>query len=139
MSKTVLRYEEEEFSFHLIGISTTYPDFRLCGDINKALQISLARDIDYTIRNPKTDDEINFPFFSFTNEQDDSYHVIGNKSERGLLIPEQKALDYFLLIKQGQSMINPAEIIRHLKSMKPIQAAFVLDPQKLKSKENLLF
>ncbi|MFM9052134.1 MAG: hypothetical protein ACKOKF_07435, partial [Bacteroidota bacterium] len=50
MSKTVLRYEEEEFCFHLIGSSTTYPDFRLCGDINQSVLISLARDLAYTCR-----------------------------------------------------------------------------------------
>lgn len=139
MAKTVLRFEDEEFSFLLIGISTTFPDFRLCGEINKVLEISLERTIDYSIHHQKSDEELSFPFFSFTNDQEDSYHIIGNKSERGLLIPEQKSLDYFLLIKQGQSSIEASEIARQLKSIRLIQAAFILDPYKLKSKENLLF
>ena len=139
MAKTVLRYEDEEFSFLLIGISTTYADFRLCGEINKALDISLERVEDYTIHNQKSEEELSFPFFSYSNDQEDSYHVIGNKSIRGLLIPEQKSLDYFLLIKQGQSHIDAAETARQLKPIRLIQAAFILDPYKLKSKENLLF
>ncbi|MFM7218424.1 MAG: IPExxxVDY family protein [Bacteroidota bacterium] len=139
MAKTVLKYGDEEFDFLLIGIATTYRDFRVCREINQALSIEMVRVDDYLIYDPKREEDIPFPFFEFCNEQEDRYHLIGNKSDRGLLVSEQKNLDFFLLVKPGQSELDVTEIAQRIKPLRMFQGVFVLDPIKLKSKEYLLF
>ena len=37
-----------------------------------------------------------FTRFSFTNEEEDEYYMLANKGDGGMLLPEQKQIDYFL-------------------------------------------
>ena len=139
MEKTILKIDDEVYDFILIGIVSTFRDFRICRDINTTLELELQRGSDYTILDGKRDTELAFSFFEYNTEQEDQYFVISNKTEEGLLIPERKQLDYFLLIKPGMTPIDPTEIIKHLQTVAGFQAVFTLDVRTLKSKGNLLF
>jgi hypothetical protein len=139
MGKTILKIDDEVYDFILIGIVSTFRDFRICRDINTVLEIELERANDYTITDSKRNTEIGFSFFEYLTEQEDQYFVISNKGEEGLLIPERKQLDYFLLIKPGMTPIDTTEIIKKLQSVSGFQGIFPLDVRTLKSKGNLLF
>ncbi len=139
MAKNVLKYDNELFGFILVGIVSSFRDFQVCREINNFLELSLERCDDYMIQDNKRNAEVGFAFFSYLNEDEDQYFLISNKTEGGLLIPEQKQLDFFLLIKPGKSPIDGNETARSLKAITLLQAVFVLDVNKLKSKENLLF
>jgi hypothetical protein len=139
MAKLVLKFDEDDFDFVLIGIVTSHRDYRVSRDVNLALEITLERTEDYSIVEKKRGQEIHFPFFKFTNEHEDQYFILGNKVETGLLIPEQKQLDFFLMVKPGQSTIDRAELVRLLKKDNRFQAVFPIEVAGLKSKQNLLF
>ena len=139
MAKTVLKFDEEDYDFVLIGIVTSHRDYRVSRDVNVALGITLERVDDYSIIERKRREELFFPFFKYTNEQQDQFFVLGNKGESGLLLPEQRQMDYFLLVKPGMSTIERSELIRGLKESAQFQAIFPIEVAGLKSKENLLF
>jgi hypothetical protein len=139
MAKKVIKFDEEEFNFLLIGMVSSYRDFRVCREVNRSLSIALARGEDYAIIDVKRKEEILFPFFSYQSEAEDQYSIIGNRSERGILIPEQKQIDFFLVVKPGATPIRITELISLLKSSPLLQAVFAIDVNKLKSKQNLLF
>jgi hypothetical protein len=74
MKKVVLRIDEnEQYGFVLIGIVCQHRDYRLCREINLALDISLARDNDFEVFTKKRMEAMTFTRFSFINEEEDEY------------------------------------------------------------------
>lgn len=139
MPRNVLKLDDEDYDFVLVGIVTSHRDYRVTRDVNLALGITLERTDDYLVYEKKRGQEIGFPHFKFVNEQEDQYFILGNKSENGLLIPEQRQMDFFLLVKAGMSEIDRTEIVKSLKEVEHFQAVFPIDVTGLRSKENLLF
>lgn len=133
MSKFVLEIEEE-YDFSLIGISCHHKDYRLCWELNKVMEIHLNRVDDYVIENTK------FPFYEFLDDDNYlDYYLIGNRSGVGYLIPEQKKVDYFMLLKGNTSDELVSDIICKINSISLVLTSFNVDPNQLKSKANLLF
>lgn len=133
MSKFVLDIIEE-YDFSLIGISCHSKDYRLCWELNKTLNIELIRSEDYLI------DESHYPFYEYVD--DDNYlehYFITNRGKAGFLIPEQKKVDYFLLSKGNISDGLTNEIICKINDISVVLTSFKIDPNQLKSKQNLLF
>jgi hypothetical protein len=140
VGKTILKLDDDDpFDFILAGIACQHKDYRLCHELNAVLEIELARDNDYEIFNGRRMEKLTFPFFRYKNEEGDRYFLLSNKSKPGLLIPEQKQIDYFLMIKENVKRINEPELLNKLKSMKVILGIFKFDPKQLKSRDNLLF
>ena len=140
MKKVVLRIDEnEQYGFVLIGIVCQHRDYRLCREINLALDISLARDNDFEVFTKKRMEAMTFTRFSFTNEEEDEYYMLANKCDGGMLLPEQKQIDYFLLIRPGRNEIDSGNLLPELKKIPMILGAYAFEPKELKSRENLLF
>ncbi|MDA7804291.1 IPExxxVDY family protein [Crocinitomix sp.] len=130
---------EDDYSFELIGICSSNADYRLTWGINKALSISLEKDIDLNIRVKKEGEHL-YSFYSYYDELEHiEYYLVKNISNNyRRLIPEKDQIDYFLLIKNNFTLeIN--DILTSLKVIDSILTAFVFDPNELKSKANLVF
>jgi hypothetical protein len=56
-----------------------------------------------------------------------------------MLIPEQKQADHFLMIKGIIHNDRKIGLLKLIKATTNVLTAFELDPNKLKSKDNLLF
>ena len=67
------------------------------------------------------------------------FFIIANRASDRFLIPEKKQADYFMVIKGSNSGQEKEEIIKNLKAIDMILAVFEIDPNQLKSKQNLLF
>ncbi|MBP6335180.1 MAG: IPExxxVDY family protein [Bacteroidia bacterium] len=140
MAKNVLKLnEEDKFDFFLFGISCQHKDYRLCREINLALEVEMTRRDDFDIYNNKRMEEQGFAFFRYDTEDEDQFCLVSNRGPKGLLIPEQKQIDYFLMIKPGRMRIDENEIQNSLKSISIVLAVYMLDVLKLKSKGNLVF
>jgi len=137
MSKLVLSLDDD-YDFSLIGISCHAKDYRLCWGLNKALQISLVRGADYEITKKK--EITTYAFFEYLDEVNylDLY-LIANKGNKGDLITEQKMTDFFLLIKGNPSEYQMSDFTKKINALNIVLAAFKVDPESLKSKQNLLF
>lgn len=140
MAKSVLKLEEDiKFDFLLFGIACQFKDYRLTNEINQKLSIKLTRRDDFDIFNNKRMEEQGFAFFQFDSVEEDQYCLVSNRSPKGLLVPEQKQIDYFLMIRPGKMRIDENEILIAIKEIPIILAAYKLDIMKLKSKGNLVF
>lgn len=136
-SKTSL-FDDDEinlYDFDLIGISCHLKDYELCWNINKRLGFNLIKqrqDIEISVK--KTISK--HPFYTFATEDGFiNYWLIKNRAT-GLMVPEQPNADFFLKI-EGE--ITPSVLVGNLKDVPGILTAFVVDINKLKSKENFLF
>ncbi len=133
MSKFVLEVEEE-YDFHLIGISCHNKDYRLCWELNNVLNLDLTRVEDYII------DEAHYSFYEYIDDANYLEHYFfANRGSGGFLIPEQKKVDYFLLSKGNISDDLTNEFICKINSVSVVLTSFKIDPNLLKSKQNLLF
>jgi hypothetical protein len=140
MAKNVLRLDEEvKYDFILFGIICQMRNYRLCREINIILNVKMTRREDFDIFNSKRMEEQGFAFFQFDTVDEDQYCLVSNRGPKGLLIPEQKQIDYFLMIRPGRMRIDENEILLALKECPIILAAYELDVLKLKSKGNLVF
>lgn len=137
MSKLILTFEED-YDFSLIGISCHSKDYRLCWELNKLFFIDMIRNADLEIN--KKDKISAFSFYEFIDDANYlEYYLISNRGNSGYIIPEQKYMDFFLMIKGNISDNHTKECIAQINSLSLVLTSFSLDPNKLKSKQNLLF
>jgi hypothetical protein len=131
---------EYDYDFDLIGISCHAPDYRLCWALNQALNIALhKREEKHILSDKKKGTQDEFAVYEFFSEEDHvEYFLLPNKGTSGLLVPEQKAADYFLLLKNNFAL-ETSGLIALLKRIDMVIAAFAIEAETLKSRENLLF
>jgi hypothetical protein len=122
MSKILLSIEED-YDFILIGVSCHTKDYRLCWEINKSLNSDLKRTEDLEISKKG---EVNFfSFYEYIDEDNYiEYYLISNLGSNGYLIPEQKKVDFFLLLKGNTSTNQAKDIIGRINSLSLVLTSF---------------
>lgn len=130
MAKLVLDWkDEQEDSFTLIGISCHQKDYRLCWELNKALEIELQKEEDI----PGPNEEISFSRYYYNNEdflQD--FYLLTNKIGQLFFAPELKQADYVLQIYGLRSEYEIDELVQKIISIDSVLTASVFDTEKLK-------
>lgn len=130
---------EYDYDFVLIGISSHEKDYRICWALNNQLGLNLIKTDALEIKDKKQDDPSFFSLFSFElPDEFMEYFIIANRSEKGLLIPEQKQVDYFFIIRGEIENDKVMEMIKLIKESSLVQTAFRVDVNALKSKQNLI-
>lgn len=113
--------------------------YRLGWFLNKQLEMNLEREEDLLLKNSE-EEQLFFPrYYYYIEESERDFYLLGNKGTEGYLIPEQKEIDFFMLIFNMPVQEEAGELVKKIKSIKEIQSVFTLNPNKLRSKENLLF
>lgn len=162
MGKHTLKIEYD-FDFVLIGISSHEKDYRLCWAINKVLEIDLIKIDSLEIKAKKDIKPSFFSLFHFENPDEfKEYFIVSNlsedkqfvsknltlfnkepqgaqSSENGVLIPEQKQMDYFFIIRGELDDVDVNEYIKKIKKIDFVLTALEIDAAGLKSKSNLVF
>lgn len=152
MKTTKLQFDYD-YDFLLIGILSGVPDYRFCWILNKLLGLNLKKQEDLVIqinieeknKSPKLDFEKpekkkSFSFYACENETlHVSYKVVANRTENHLLIKEEQSVDFFLIIDGLYDDLHASEIIRKVRESDMVITAYEIDPNQLKSKENLIF
>ena len=144
-----------EASFSLIAIHSPLEDYQLAYFINKTIASKFKKaktNIDFN-------DCISYSIYEWENcKEDELWTLIPNATqsseksviEAGLfendetriihyLIPEHKNVDYFLKIDNDDMAIQTNVIIGKLNDISQIATAYALNPNQLKSKNNLIF
>ena len=137
MAKLTLEVEED-YDFELVGICSHVKDYRLSWEINKALEFDLEKDDNYEI-NVKGDRQ-SYSFFSFIDDENlVEFYLINNRCSNGILIPEEKKSDYFLMIRGVLRGGHKEELIQKISNIKNVLTTYEIEVDQLKSKSNLLF
>jgi hypothetical protein len=131
---------EYDYDFALIGICSHEKDYRICWALNNKLGFELKKTEELEIKEKKLDEPSMFSMYVYESpEQYIGYYVIANRSENGLLVPEHKQVDYFLMVKGAVTDEQVGALIRQLREVNLVLTAYEIDPNQLKSKQNLLF
>ncbi|MGB5554498.1 MAG: IPExxxVDY family protein [Flavobacteriaceae bacterium] len=151
----ILKISEDFYddSFALIALHCTLEDYAIVYALNRDLKAGFKRaSKDLVLTEP-----ICFPFFEWKDDVNDRYWaLIANYSVKEVysagedlfvnepsytkhyLLSEYKEVDYFLKIEQDD-LDHLDEVLKVLLKMPKIVTAYKLDPQKLKSKNHLIF
>ena len=163
MAKHTLEIEYD-FDFLLIGISSHEKDYRICWALNNKLGLNLVKQDSFEIKDKKQTTPSYFSFFNEVNEEAfREYSVIANfsenkklvaaqntlfgmdelgsndHSENNLLIPEQKQMNYFFILRGELEDEEINELLKQIKSIDIVLTAVRIDPKSLRSKQNLIF
>jgi hypothetical protein len=132
--KTIKLKIEEEINFCLAGISSHENDYRLVWAMNAAFQFTFVRIENLVIYQPKINSNLEFSRFTHTDEDKYlTYHLISNRCADGYLFSEIKNLDYLLQVTGETDKKFLDGLVKELKKVGVISAAFPIDPRQLKN------
>ena len=140
MAKKTLEFDvDDHIDFDLIGIICAYKDYRLCFEINLKLGIDLKKAKDLEIVLEKKGSSGIFSIYQFLNADDEQYYLICNKGNHSWFIPEQKHVDYFMMIRNRTSFTKTTDLIQMLKDIRMINSVFEVEAPQLKSVDHFLY
>jgi hypothetical protein len=156
--KVLLEVEDEPF--YLIAIYSSLEGYKMAFSINKYLKVKLARerkDIDFNY----TDYHAMYALYSYKDPKAYySLELVSNKykgepkkfmssgslfgeeefsSQEVNLIPEYSKVDYFLKISEEIQSKEFSRVLTKISQIPGVQAAYAIDVDKLKTKQNLIF
>jgi hypothetical protein len=151
----------DEIDYCLIAIHTSLEDYRLAYYINQKLHVNLNKsnkEIQITVK----EGEAHFSrFHYYETKKDISWDLIQNKNEvivqqnennqslfsnvnievatKVFMLPEFKKVDYFLKVDNSENDLNILKIQNALNTIDNIATIYIIDTNKIKSKNNLIF
>jgi hypothetical protein len=128
-----------DYDFLLLGIVSREKFHRLVWLINESLGQSFAHTGELELfENEKVSGA--FTKYEYTDELNHlDFVLLENKDESSYLIPEMRTVDYFMMIKGALDFVDVKVFTQNLQPIDSIQLITEIDPQKLKSKQNLIF
>ncbi|MGK0307829.1 MAG: hypothetical protein ACI8RP_000785 [Urechidicola sp.] len=143
--------------YSLIGIHSSEEDYKLAYLLNFHLNTKFTKsDVDLDFKNINA----SFPIFEFIDEKNQlANYLISNKcigntsantgtnlfskneffSSTSYLISEKKNVDYFIKIEGDVSSVELFKTIKKLNRINQIVASYTINPNKLNSKDFLIF
>jgi hypothetical protein len=153
--------EFDEIDYDLIAIHSVLEDYRLAYFINQKLPIILSRSNDEIGVTIKEGEAFFLKYIYNDLKNDIVWSLISNKNEivikknssgqnlflnaaveiatKVYLLPELKKVDYFLKIKNNQDTFDIEQIIKTINTIERISTVYAVIPEKIKSKNNLIF
>ena len=117
----------EELDFTVLAINSHIKVYKLCWNINKSLQLNFEKKKDHEIK-----EELWFARYMYVCDDNVEYTLLANHSKKGCLIPSQKSVNFFLLIKNDYWQQEKTEFISRLRDVKDILLVFELDTTLIK-------
>lgn len=153
--------EFDEVDYDLIAIHSSLEDYRISYFINQTLPVHLKKskeEISILVQ----EGEAFFPKFIYDDQiHDIQWSLVPNQTDivtaaqerrNGLLgtadwevfrkvhlISELKRVDYFLKIENNHNYFSVSKMVAELKSINRISTVYAVDPENIKSKNNLIF
>ena len=82
-----------EVEFSVLAINSHAKGYKLCWNINNFMHMNFEKIEDQTIEN-----EMTFSRYKYSTDENIEYNIVTNRSKKGYLIPDQKSVNYFLII-----------------------------------------
>ena len=113
--------------FTVLAINSHTKGYKLCWNINNTLQVAFEKQKDHNV-----EEELWFARYTYICDEGVEYNLLANRSKQGYLIPNQKSVNYFLVIKNNCRIQDKKEFITKLSVTKDILLVFLLDTNLIK-------
>ena len=124
----------EEFDFAVLAINSHIKAYKLCWNINNSLQLNFEKKNDHNIQQG-----LFFPRYTFISDEGIEYDLLANRSKKGYLIPNQKSINFFLVVKSDYWLQDKIRFMNELRSTPDVLLAFELDLTNLKHIDRFIF
>lgn len=141
MPKKVIKLDfEGEYNFILLGLICGFKDYKLCFELNHALNLNFQRNDDVNIPTGRPGSNTRHSYYLANGLDYESYHVLANrdKAGAGFFIPEKKNIDFFLLITDAAGSFEIKNMIATLRNVDIISGVYEMDPYEMKSADSFL-
>lgn len=134
LSKNIDYFED----YRLLALVSNLKDYSLCFHINRELKLDLAKHEDLFFDFASEPQQCFSWYYYYELKNHSTYYLIGNKSEGSYLMPSQKTVDYFLLIKDVLNEEAAKATVSSLRKIPYISAVFDVDMQRVSGLESLM-
>ena len=124
----------KELDFSVLAINSHTKAYKLCWNLNKYLQLNFEKKKDHRIK-----EELWFARYMYVCDDDVEYTLLANHSKKGCLIPSQKSVNFFLLIKNDYWQQEKTEFISKLREIEDILLVFEADTSAIKQIDRFFF
>ena len=124
----------EEIDFSVLAINSHAKGYKLCWNINKEQQLNFEKVEDQIVEN-----EMMFSRYFCETTRGDEYNILVNRSKKGYLIPNQKSVNFFLIVKNRNWLSEKREFISKLRENKEVLLVFELDTVNSKYTNRFIF
>jgi hypothetical protein len=131
----------EEMDFSLTGIACGHKDYKLCFDINLSLNLNMVRVADVVLPLTRPGSFTHHSCYSSTGIDGEVYYLVSNRDKNGsgFFVPEMRNLNYFFVVAGEGSKFIRDGILGSLRGIKIVEAAYDMEPSKMKSAEAFLY
>ena len=124
----------EEFDFAVLAINSHIKAYKLCWNINSSMQLNFEKKNDHNIKK-----DLWFSRYNYISDDGIEYDLLANRSKKGYLVPSQKSINFFLIVKNDYWNQDKAEFMIKLRNIADILLVFEIDIANLKHIDRFIF
>lgn len=130
VKRLTLKNESDAF---VLAISCHQKSTKLAWEINRVLDCELQATVEYEGNIYFVTSVEDFPYYKWTNPDGRfTIHLIGNRSERAMLVPSQKMIDYFFVVTGFFEELDFEQGVKNIKKIESVLTAFPVVLDKIK-------
>ena len=124
----------QDIDFTVLAINSHIKAYKLCWNINNSLQLNFAKHSDHNIKK-----DLWFSRYTYISDDGVEYDLLANRSKKGYLVPNQKSINYFLVVKNDYWEQEKPEFMSKLRNIPDVLLAFEIDIANLKYIDRFIF
>jgi hypothetical protein len=124
----------EEFDFAVLAINSHIKAYKLCWNINSSMQLNFEKKNDHNIKK-----DFWFSRYTYISDEGIEYDLLANRSKKGYLVPNQKSINYFLVVKNDYWEQEKLDFMSKLRNIPDVLLAFEIDIANLKYIDRFIF
>ena len=124
----------EEFDFTVLAINSHIKAYKLCWNINRLMQLNFTKKNDHNIQH-----DLWFSRYTYISDEEVEYDLLSNRSKKGYLVPNQKSINYFLVVRNNYWEQEKLDFMSKLRNIPDVLLAFELDIANLKYIDRFIF
>ena len=122
-----------EYNFIVLAINSHSKAYKLCWNLNKTLNLNFEINEQHKIKS-------GLLFNRYTSKKEEGLicNLLLNRSTKGYMIPEQKSVNYFLIISTKNWESIKYNFLSKLRSINDILLVFEIDLEKIKNSNRFI-
>jgi len=124
----------EEFDFAVLAINSHIKAYKLCWNLNSSMQLNFEKKDDHNIK-----EDLWFSRYTYISDDGIEYDLLANRSKKGYLVPSQKSINYFLVVKNDYWNQDKSDFMSKLRNIPDVLLAVELDTANLKHIDRFIF
>ena len=124
---------EQEYEFIVLAINSHSKAYKLCWNLNNTLLLNFEITDGHSIS-----DGLLFTRYKTKTESGAQIDLVANRTKKGYLIPSQKSVNYFLVIKDDGWRETKESFLYKLRTINDILLVFEIDLEKTKNSDRFI-